>query len=240
MPCNNSSGGTLFDHIGKKKSYTESEARDICIVLFDTLSYIHSKGIAHRDLKPGNILLKHEDRDSDSIKIVDFGFAKVAPDDHSLITLCGSPGYCAPEILRRNFYGTKADMWSMGVIMFFLIGGHRPFEAYNEQELHRLCKAGSYSFDSQHWDNVSNGAKDTIRSLLVTNPGQRASAKEVLTQPWMVEEKETLMNSSLHKSQKELRRFASLSKFVEAETVSHYCCFISCHLITLHITHRCC
>lgn len=132
-------------------------------------------------------------------------------------------------------------MWSMGVIMFFLIGGHRPFEAYNEQELHRLCKAGSYSFDSQHWDNVSNGAKDTIRSLLVTNPGQRASAKEVLTQPWMVEEKETLMNSSLRKSQKELRRFASLSKFVEAETVSHYCCFISCHLAhNLHITHRCC
>ena len=109
MPCNNSSGGTLFDHIGKKKSYTESEARDICIVLFDTLSYIHSKGIAHRDLKPGNILLKHEDRDSDSIKIVDFGFAKVAPNEGSLITLCGSPGYVAPEILRRMRYGTKVS-----------------------------------------------------------------------------------------------------------------------------------
>ena len=56
------------------------------------------------------------------IKIADFGFAKQAKSDHALSTMCGTPGYVAPEVLRKEKYGTKADMWSMGVIIFIMLG----------------------------------------------------------------------------------------------------------------------
>lgn len=106
-------GGELFDRIVDKSSYTESEARDVCNILFCALAYCHNHEIVHRDLKPENLLLQNKHSDSE-IKIADFGFAKQAKDDHSLSTMCGTPGYVAPEILRRERYGTKADMWSMG------------------------------------------------------------------------------------------------------------------------------
>jgi len=85
-------GGELFDRIVAKDSYTESEARDVCKILFDALNYMAKKRVAHRDLKPENLLLKNKTSDSE-IKIADFGFAKVAKTEEFLTTICGTPGY---------------------------------------------------------------------------------------------------------------------------------------------------
>lgn len=83
------SGGNLFDRIAKKKAYTEREARDLCKTIFDALSYVHSKPrlIAVRDLKPEHLWFNDS-----QLKISAFGCSKVAADDYSLITLCGTPG----------------------------------------------------------------------------------------------------------------------------------------------------
>jgi len=143
------------------------------------LSYTHSKGIVHRDLKPENLLLKSKNSDSE-IKIADFGFAKQAQNDHSLSTMCGTPGYVAPEILRKEKYGTKADMWSMGVIIFIMLGGYPPFYAETPRQLLRLSKAGKFDFDPEYWGEISDGVKDMISSLLVTSPEKRLSADEAL------------------------------------------------------------
>ncbi|EED91997.1 predicted protein, partial [Thalassiosira pseudonana CCMP1335] len=177
-------GGELFDRIVEKNSYTESEARDVCKILFEALKYTHSKRVVHRDLKPENLLLQFKDSDSE-IKLADFGFAKKSPTEDSLSTICGTPGYVAPEILRKKKYGTKADMWSMGVIVFILIGGYPPFYADNEKELLKLSVLGEFEFDEEHWGDISDGAKDLISSLLVTDPTERASAEEILAHPWM-------------------------------------------------------
>ena len=72
--------------------------------------------------KPENILLKSVDDDT-LITIADFGLARKTPTEYSLKTLCGSPMYMSPEIIRRQSYGTKTDMWSVGVIIFILLGG---------------------------------------------------------------------------------------------------------------------
>lgn len=87
-------------------------------------------------------------------------------------------------------------MWSVGVIVFYMIGGYRPFEAHTEQELHRMTKNGKFSFQNSLWDTVSSRAKDMISSLLVTNPGKRASADEILSHPWMKENMLTLQRSN--------------------------------------------
>lgn len=176
-------GGELFDRIVHKSSYTESEARDVCKILFGALSYMNSKGIAHRDLKPENLLLQYKDSDSE-IKIADFGFAKKTEGD-SLKTLCGTPGYVAPEVLRKVKYGTKADMWAMGVIIFIMLGGYPPFYAESPRELLRLTKKGEFEFDPEYWKDISSGIKDLICALLTTDPNKRASADEILEHPYV-------------------------------------------------------
>ena len=181
-------GGELFDRIVEKEHYTENEARDVCVVLFETMKYIHSCGIAHRDLKPENLLLayRHSDsnKQSDSdIKIADFGFAKVAPLDDSCNTMCGTPGYLAPEVIRKKKYGTQCDMWSMGVIVFILLGGYPPFHGNCPKVIFEKTVAGQFDFDPDYWDGISTSAKDMIRSLLDLDPTKRANAGQILSHP---------------------------------------------------------
>ncbi|KAL9178277.1 hypothetical protein ACHAXT_001705 [Thalassiosira profunda] len=208
-------GGELFDRIVEKSSYTESEARDVCRILFDALSYMSERGIVHRDLKPENLLLQYKHSDSE-IKIADFGFAKKATNDHSLDTMCGTPGYVAPEILNRETYGTKVDMWSMGVILFIMLGGYPPFYADNPRELLRLTKKGQFEFDPEYWGEISGGAKDMICSLIVTDPAKRSSADDVLAHPWINEDKRRLRQMSLAKTQVELKKYLARMRFKKA------------------------
>jgi calcium/calmodulin-dependent protein kinase I len=85
--------------------------------------------------------------DSDSnIKIADFGFAKRCPKSNCLTTQCGTPGYVAPEILEGTPYDMKADMWSLGVIVYILLGGYPPFIEQNQRELFRKIRKGQYEF----------------------------------------------------------------------------------------------
>ena len=84
------SGGELFDRIVRKSYYNEKEARMTCKILLEAVNYCHSRKVAHRDLKPENLLLRSETDDS-SIKIADFGFARVVKRPQSLTTQCGTP-----------------------------------------------------------------------------------------------------------------------------------------------------
>ncbi len=83
-------GGELFDRIVQKSYYNEKEARATCTILLEAIAYCHDRRVAHRDLKPENLLLRSETDDS-SIKIADFGFAKVVRAPQSLKTQCGTP-----------------------------------------------------------------------------------------------------------------------------------------------------
>mmetsp|Transcript_30832 Transcript_30832/g.72349 ORF Transcript_30832/g.72349 Transcript_30832/m.72349 type:complete len:217 (-) Transcript_30832:137-787(-) len=138
-------GGELFDRIVQKSYYNEKEARDTCVTLLRAIQYCHSKQVAHRDLKPQNLLLLSTQNDTD-IKLADFGFAKSCPNDHSLRTQCGTPGYVAPEILEGVAYGTKSDLWSLGVIMYILLGGYPPFTGKDNREMFRKIRKGQYKF----------------------------------------------------------------------------------------------
>jgi calcium/calmodulin-dependent protein kinase I len=128
-------GGELFDRVVAKTYYNEKEARDTCKILLEAMRYCHANNVAHRDLKPENLLLPRLDNDSD-VKIADFGFAKWCFKPKSLRTQCGTPGYVAPEILRGELYDTKVDMWSIGVILFILLGGMFIYVSYTLQQIY--------------------------------------------------------------------------------------------------------
>ena len=92
-------GGELFDRILETEQFSEYEAREATKLLIDAISYIHDKGICHRDIKPENLLLQSKEKDLSSLKIADFGLARVLPEEQLANTTCGTPGYVAPEVL---------------------------------------------------------------------------------------------------------------------------------------------
>jgi calcium/calmodulin-dependent protein kinase I len=120
-------GGELFDQILEKEQFSESEARQATKSIIDAISYCHQKGIAHRDIKPENLLLSNKDIGIASLKIADFGLARLLEENSLASTTCGTPGYVAPEVLMQRPYGKSCDYWSIGVVAFILLSGTPPF-----------------------------------------------------------------------------------------------------------------
>jgi len=92
-------GGELFDQILEKEFFSENEARQACRSIIEAIDYCHQLGIVHRDIKPENLLLSNKDLGISSLKIADFGLARVLRQDSMASTTCGTPGYVAPEVL---------------------------------------------------------------------------------------------------------------------------------------------
>ena len=209
------SGGELFDRIVAKSYYNEKEARDVCKILFQAIGHCHNNSVAHRDLKPENLLLRSEVNDSE-IKIADFGFAKKVLTPNSLTTQCGTPGYVAPEILEGIAYDTKSDMWSLGVIIYILLGGYPPFIEQNQRELFRKIRKGNYEFHEEYWGSVSADAKDLISCLLTVQPAKRLSADQALKHKWMTQDDSVLAGQDLGTNLSELRKYNAKRKFKAA------------------------
>ena len=119
--------------------------------------------------------------------ISDFGLSKIFNDVEVMKTACGTPGYVAPEVLKRQGYGKEVDLWSLGVITYILLCGYPPFFDPNNVELFKKIMIGKYEFDHPWWDNVSEKAKDFIRKLLVLDPKQRYTAIDALSHPFIVD-----------------------------------------------------
>jgi len=115
-------GGDLFYLLEKRKFLSEAESVYITYHLLRALHYIHSCGIMHRDLKPENILLEFSQNKSQvvTIKLIDFGIACMLRPNESVDDTCGTLAYVAPEVIKKKPYNAKADMWSVGVIVFVM------------------------------------------------------------------------------------------------------------------------
>ncbi|RKO83997.1 kinase-like domain-containing protein, partial [Blyttiomyces helicus] len=140
-----------------------------------------------QDLKPENLLYRDTSENSDLV-VADFGVSNVSfvHGDDLLTTLCGSPMYAAPEVLRRTGHHKPADLWSIGVIAYCVLAGYPPFDF--AEGFADLCDAivrGRYSFDPPYWDNISPAAKDFVRSLLQVRPERRPTARKAMVHPWL-------------------------------------------------------
>jgi len=181
-------GSELFDRIVSKGFYCERDAINIVRQIVSAVAYLHDLGIVHRDLKPENLLCSGQG-DNEVVKIADFGLSKFVCDDDKLMTSCGTPGYVAPEVLLCERYDKSVDMWGIGVITYILLAGYPPF--YNEQNLED--DAGlfekvincDYDYEDECWDEISDLAKNFIKSLLIKDPSDRLTAKESLDHEWI-------------------------------------------------------
>jgi len=199
-------GGDLFDRIGMKKSYNEEDARDACRSLIKAVKHCHDNSIAHLDLKSKNLLLVSQDNHKE-FKIADFGFATRFSGPNCLTRRCGTPFFVAPEIIRREKYDQRADMWSLGVIIYLLLSGNHPFSASSTKELFQRAVQGNPQFPNENWSNVSEEAKDLIRHLLVVDPEKRWCANRTLRCPWLRKEGIELKQNDLSDSTSRIKNF---------------------------------
>ncbi|XP_078393987.1 death-associated protein kinase 2-like [Cetorhinus maximus] len=105
------SGGELFDYVAEKESLSEEQAMEFIQQILQALGYLHSKSIAHLDLKPENIMLRDKEAPKPHIKLIDFGLAQKIEPGAEFRSLCGTPQYIAPEIINYEPLGPPADMW---------------------------------------------------------------------------------------------------------------------------------
>jgi calcium/calmodulin-dependent protein kinase I len=131
----------------------------------------------------------------------------------SLTTQCGTPGYVAPEILEGTPYDTRADMWSLGVIVYILLGGYPPFIEQNQRELFRKIRKGQYEFHEEYWGQVSKDAKDLIGSLLTVSSADRMNADQALENKWITAGDATLAEHDLGVNLAAFKSFNAKRKF---------------------------
>ncbi|XP_062502088.1 death-associated protein kinase 2-like isoform X2 [Corticium candelabrum] len=182
----NIQGGELFDYLANKDMFTEEEAIVFTRQLLDGLAYLHAKTVVHLDLKPENILLVNEGSVA-SIKIVDFGLARILKDDEVQLVKEGTPEFVGPEIVLREPVSTATDMWAVGVLTYILLSGMSPFLGETDYETLRNIITLCYDIDEDFAESeASHEAKDFVQGLLFKDPGKRMSAFECASHPWLM------------------------------------------------------
>ena len=162
-------GGELFFHLHREIFFDDDKTRFYICEIILALEFIHSKNFVYRDLKPENLLL---DKDG-HIHLTDFGLSKLI-DKHKdkAFTICGTPQYLAPEVLKGTGYDNSVDWWSLGILMYEMLSGKLPFPSLCKGYLsYEMYEEALKSFNIPR--NFTKEAGNIIKKLLVINPKKR-------------------------------------------------------------------
>jgi calcium-dependent protein kinase len=177
-------GGDLLDNLIETGQYDEELTAKIFGKILSAVNYLHSLNICHRDIKPDNFLFTSKRIDAE-IKCIDFGLATKFGEDDMMHSKVGTPYYLAPEVLRGN-YRKECDIWSLGALLYVMLGGYPPFEGKNQNSVFKKIMQAQFNFKKRVWKNVSVEAKDLIRRMLVPNPKRRITIPLALNHSWLL------------------------------------------------------
>ncbi|KLJ11286.1 serine/threonine-protein kinase Chk1 [Blastomyces silverae] len=190
-------GGDLFDKIEADEGVGEDIAHVYFCQLVNAVGYIHSKGVAHRDIKPENILLSADG----NLKIADFGLATLYEyrgETKLSSTLCGSPPYIAPEVVKCSSRGKSkgdgyradvVDIWSCGVVLFVLLVGNTPWDSPTDEsyEFVEYVKTNSKPTD-ELWERLPAAALSLLRGMMKIDTANRFTMDDIRRHPWFTRE----------------------------------------------------
>ncbi|XWS35971.1 hypothetical protein CRYUN_Cryun20dG0042000 [Craigia yunnanensis] len=205
-------GGDLAAYIHRHGKVSEEVARHFMRQLAAGLQVLQEKHLIHRDLKPQNLLLSTKGA-TPQLKIGDFGFARSLRPQDLADTLCGSPLYMAPEIIQNQKYDAKADLWSVGAILFQLVTGKPPFDGNNQLQLFQnILRSTELQFPEGAVEELHPDCVDLCRSLLRHNPVERLTFREFFYHKFLGESSKKVdleLDSSLSQSKSMVEQFDS-------------------------------
>ncbi|HEU4828754.1 MAG TPA: serine/threonine-protein kinase [Gemmatimonadales bacterium] len=170
-------GETLKERLAREGALGEDAAAGIARQVAAGLAAAHRAGIVHRDLKPGNVMVLPDD----SVRILDFGLAKQS--GASLTTAgdrLGTVSYMAPEQIRGDSVDARADLWALGVMMYEMLTGSRPFAGASDLAVAHAILHDAPSSPSRG-RNVSPALADLVLRLLVRDPGRRVASADAVS-----------------------------------------------------------
>ncbi|CAD7924488.1 unnamed protein product [Amoebophrya sp. A120] len=184
-------GGELWDRFKRyEKSDAVTKERWVyatVLQILRALAFMHDTvRIAHKDLKPENVLLVSPD--SDTLKIIDFGLAEKFQKGQNVSDLqCGTPLFSAPEILRQQPFDFKVDVWSCGVLMYHMLENTGPFPAQTMEQLKKMVCTNAYKIPNptRKTPGIPPDCVDCCLRMMCKNATDRPKASEVFQHPWM-------------------------------------------------------
>ncbi|XP_029654929.1 testis-specific serine/threonine-protein kinase 6-like [Octopus sinensis] len=187
------SGSKINNYISNELKILKSVSHPGIVELARTIQYLHTNNIVHRDIKLENILICEN-----CIKLTDFGFSCKTencpdPDEHLRSTVCGTPGYCAPEIMNAaNKYDPKcADIFSLGVVLYFMISGKMAVPVGTVgtvsamDNIIKQMKLMNYEFPPKTEDIYGKCCIDTVLQMLSFDPLMRPTIDQIIETEWM-------------------------------------------------------
>ncbi|KAF6258689.1 kinase-like domain-containing protein [Scenedesmus sp. NREL 46B-D3] len=163
----------------------EAAAAAVAQAVLEVLAHVHGRGVVHRDIKPGNVLLCSLNEDApgelttDNVKVTDFGISLPYTPGRPLTELAGTLDYMAPEVLQRC-YGPAADVWSTGVMLHELLCGQLPFSGDTLEQMAQCIQKTEIDLSGPAWSGVSHDAKQLVALCLQKDPRDRPSARQLL------------------------------------------------------------
>ncbi|XP_029354623.1 death-associated protein kinase 2a isoform X1 [Echeneis naucrates] len=200
------SGGELFDFLAQKESLSEEEATQFIKQILEGVNYLHTRKIAHFDLKPENIMLLDKNVALPRIKLIDFGLAHRIEAGVEFKNIFGTPEFVAPEIVNYEPLGLEADMWSIGVITYILLSGASPFLGETKQDTLGNITAVNYEFDEEFFCHTSELAKKFISQLLEKDKKKRLTIQDALNHPWIKSNEHKEENKAQEPKKRERRQ----------------------------------
>jgi len=179
-------GGELFDVLYYADRLDDLCARTYAHQMINSLEACHMAGVAHRDIKPQNLLLNADFQ----LKLADFGLSKIIESDEEFLmktTYVGTRGYQAPELLNNKKFTNACDIFSMGVVMFIMLAGYPPFERAHKSDrwFKPLAKGDIKGFWNGHKGcPIPEQARSLLTGMLCYRPSKRISIAEIKEHPW--------------------------------------------------------
>lgn len=165
-------GGDLRFHLNRMQTMTEEMVKFYVMEVSSGLAYLHGKHIVHRDLKPDNVLLS----ENGHAHLTDFNIAVHFQEDQPLKAVAGSMAYMAPEVLSKKGYFSAVDWWSLGVMMYELLYGKRPFRAKTNQELTHAIIHEQVQYPAH--SSISPECINVMKAFIERNVQKRLGALE--------------------------------------------------------------
>lgn len=186
----NVESGSLFDRLKQKFYLEQDEAADVIYDILETMNYLQELKIMHRDIKPENILV-HRNDDGKITKsfLIDFGLSTFY--DHQTKKpekqMCGTLGYVAPEVFNEKGYNYQVDMFSLGVVLFFLVTGELPFDSKSDSKIVDFTLKNDIPIKSSVFANLHPKLPELLKSMVEKNPKNRMSIKDCLNHEFFKE-----------------------------------------------------